>query len=194
MARRRADQEGLDLTGRLGESSKVCASVAAFSGDGRRLAYATEYAVHVWEWGTRRQEVATFKAHNRVVYGVALSPDGSELATCGYDDEEDPKGENISGDRVHVWRLGGKEPVCTAAFAVKGAQRLDFALGGAALLVSEDGGGCVLLDKKTGKRLWQWKPPAGYTRFAVAPDRRHVALANSNGTIYIVRLKGPDKP
>jgi len=28
----------------------------------------------------------------------------------------------------------------------------------------------------------------------VAPDRRHVALANSNGTIYIVRLKGPDKP
>jgi hypothetical protein len=40
--------------------------------------------------------------------------------------------------------------------------------------------------------VWAWEAPGNLLEFAIAPDRRHAALANSNGTIYIVRLKGPD--
>ena len=45
------------------------------------------------------------------------------------------------------------------------------------------------LDASSGKRLnrWQW-PGMSTTALAFAPDGRHLAVGNRNGTVYVLRL------
>jgi WD40 repeat protein len=190
-----AGDEQCYLTGEAeDESNKVWPRHVAVSPTGDRLAFVTDRAVHVWSWrGGRWQHWAALKASTRKPLWAAFSPDGSELATCGDDLEEDAKRSTQLVYRVRLWDLKGAQPRQRTAFEVPDAYAVEYALGGDALLIQQDEG-CLLRDKKSGKQLWRWQPPAGGSRFALAPDRRHVALANSNGTIYIVRLKGPDKP
>jgi ribonuclease J len=45
----------------------------------------------------------------------------------------------------------------------------------------------VVLSKGTSK-LREWKLPGGVWRAAFAPDGRHLATVNRNGTLYILRL------
>jgi len=176
------------------DSSLAWPDAVVVSPSGRHLAFATSLDVHIWEWhGARRQQWAVLGGLGKRVNGAAFSPDGLELATCGSDYVDDGKNTGDWVERVWLWDLTGAQPRPRRGFDVSDVYRLDYALGGDALMVQE-GRACVLRDKKTGKQLWRWQPPGGGTFAVVAPDRRHVALTNSNGTIYIVRLKEPDKP
>ena len=49
-------------------------------------------------------------------------------------------------------------------------------------------GGVILWDGQSGERLRAWRLPGAVNAVAWAPDSRHLALANGNGTIYILRL------
>src|SRR5206468_663019 len=46
----------------------------------------------------------------------------------------------------------------------------------------------VVIEVPTGKRLKEWQFPAPVRGLAFAPDNRHLAIANGNGTIYVMRL------
>ena len=43
----------------------------------------------------------------------------------------------------------------------------------------------------TGRKLREWTFPGDVRWAAYAPDGRHMFTANSNGTIYALRLAGP---
>jgi WD40 repeat protein len=46
----------------------------------------------------------------------------------------------------------------------------------------------IVWDTTTGKQLRELQVPDEIFRIAVAPDSRHVAAANSNGTVSLYRL------
>jgi WD40 repeat protein len=65
---------------------------------------------------------------------------------------------------------------------------LDFLPNGKALLSADEEGLVVLWDAATGDTVWDWQLPGAVSGVAAAPDGRHFATANSNGTVYVVRL------
>lgn len=161
---------------------------AAFSPDGRRLALLTGQELRLLDWRTPvLKDLDKLQPHH-LTEGLAFSPDATELVTSGADHLDD---RQVEADvyRVRLWTVAGDRLKERASFVSKRAKRVEFALGGECLLTEEEEGACVLRDKLTGKVRWRWQPPAGTTTFALAPDGRHVALGNANGTVYIVRLK-----
>ena len=52
----------------------------------------------------------------------------------------------------------------------------------------------VVLDMPAGKKEKEWQFPGPVHGLAFAPDSRHLAVANGNGTIYILRLSGEAQP
>ena len=56
----------------------------AYSPDGRDVALTSSGIVEVWNLADRKP-VLTLRGHVGYVYGVAFSPDGKSLATCGHD-------------------------------------------------------------------------------------------------------------
>ena len=55
-------------------------------------------------------------------------------------------------------------------------------------LLSADKDGKIILWSATGKSLITWQLPGSVYEAIYAPDSRHVVLANSNGTVYLLRL------
>jgi WD40 repeat protein len=166
------------------------------SSDGRRVAVWARWHFRVWDWdGKRGKEVTAGRAFTDEITHISFAPDRAEMALCGEDQEEDEKGDTHERRRVKFWSLGGRGPLEREVQAVPKVLSVDYALGGAGLLTMANYGDCTLRDRKSGKVLWHWQPPAGHwsTIAAVAPDGRHIALGNANGTVYIVRLKEAPK-
>ena len=60
------------------------------------------------------------------------------------------------------------------------------------LATSSDQGFIYLWDFATGNKIKEWHFPFPVQQVAFAPDARHLAVANGNGTVFILRLnKGP---
>jgi WD40 repeat protein len=55
-------------------------------------------------------------------------------------------------------------------------------------LLSGDCAGHVILWGIDGGKLREWKLPGSVWRAVFAPDGRHLATVNRNGTLYILRL------
>jgi WD40 repeat protein len=57
------------------------------------------------------------------------------------------------------------------------------------LLASSGSDGRVLVwDAASGKKLQEWQLPGHVDNLVFAPDSRHLATGNGNGTIYVLRL------
>jgi hypothetical protein len=65
---------------------------------------------------------------------------------------------------------------------------LAYAADGPPALAISAGGQVVLWDGKVGKNLPGWHFPGAVNGVAYAADGRHLATANNNGTVYILRL------
>ena len=63
-----------------------------------------------------------------------------------------------------------------------------FLPGGKALLSAGEDGQVILWSARTGETLWDWQLPGAVSAVAAAPDGRHIATANSNGTVYVLRV------
>lgn len=175
----------------------------AFSADGRRVALPTRTSVFLWDWYPRRKQRASLRMDPKrpgwpcaMIWGMALSPDGEEIVTAGTEDVRMPDLLQLAG--LHFWGLQGGQlksrgTIQKEADNTYGPHGVDFVLGGKALLFTWDER-YTLVDRTSCAKQWSWIAPAGKGQVTQAPDGRHVALSNANGTIYIVRLKEAAKP
>jgi WD40 repeat protein len=58
-------------------------------------------------------------------------------------------------------------------------------------LLSAGDDGRILLWTQTGKKRREWRLPGPVAQAVFAADGRHLATANANGTVYILRLDLP---
>jgi WD40 repeat protein/tRNA A-37 threonylcarbamoyl transferase component Bud32 len=145
--------------------------------DGRRaIAGANDSTIHIWDVAGRRKVRRLDKAY----WNPALSPDGRLLAYL-----------DTNTWRIQLWNLEKDAPAEPSTIGEGDHCRdLTFAPDGKQLAATYDDAHLRLYDVATGKKLreWQMPAPAG-TSFA--PDGRHLAVGNINGTVYVLRLDTP---
>lgn len=167
------------LTARLAAANEPFPMIAV-SPDGNRVAVGTGIEVVVWDVGRAEPAVVARLGADKGVTVLAFAPDGNTLAGGRWD-----------GDRVRVWELAPKPRERWSAGASGGVTALAFMPDGRLLGLS--GGGLRAWDA-TGKSIATW-PDLGVKTFTISRDGRHVATANGNGTVYILRLAGvPAEP
>jgi WD40 repeat protein len=115
--------------------------------------------------------------------GLSYTPDGKSLVTMGNDwtvltyDLTVPTPKLKSGP-VAIANGGGADPI----FAIAPNGRL------IGQLVASN---LVIWNAATGEKQYEWRLPGEVRAIAFAPDSRHLATANNNGTVYIFRLPRP---
>jgi WD40 repeat protein len=173
----------------IGHTRQV--SALALSSNGRLLLsgselashVADEYTIRLWDAGTGKQ-LRGFEGPGGSVTGVALAPEG-HWAVCA---------SNDGFLMVYDFESKSSKPAWTGSTRAR--------LSGVAVtpdgkIISADVGGAVRVWKRQGQRLdrWEvvgeWDLPGPVQALALAGDGKHVATANSNGTVYILRLPAP---
>jgi WD40 repeat protein len=124
------------------------ARVVAFSQDGRWLAAGTtDAAIFNAENGALLREFS-LPEDDEFVLGIALSPDGSLLATS-------------QGSKAIIWNVNTSQVFAELDFSDYLATRLDFSPSGCLLAAGNSGGQITLVDVKSGQVLAQWWGHAG---------------------------------
>jgi WD40 repeat protein len=153
----------------------------AISPDARRALSGDEKTIRLWDLEKGR-ELLQFEAIAVPEQGsIAFAPDGL-TALIG-------SGTSVLTFRLDTGELerrfeGNAANVTRALFSPDGAIVASAALDGRVLLWSA----------ASGVQLHEWKLPGPVHSLAFAPDGRHLASANANGTVYLLRIVPPKSP
>jgi WD40 repeat protein len=155
----------------------------AFSPDGYALASGTKNrTVDIWALGGTLPGDRVTLEDPTIGMVVAYTPDAKGLITVG------------SGGIVHHYDLTGPAPKQKARpemsiTAPKSEHVVAIAPNGR--LVAEAVESVVMIWSLANGKQFQWQLAGEVRALAFAPDSRHLATANSNGTVYIFRLPRP---
>jgi WD40 repeat protein len=154
-----------------------------FAPDGRQLAsVAADQTLRMWNVETGKQEQQVPGLHVR---SLAFSPDGKTLAFGGGETGKsgDMRMLDIVEGRLEEQRVtlqrGHTRPVTSLAFVPDGE----------GLVSAGEDGQVILHGPRSGQPLHAWRFPGAVRNVAVAVDGRHLATANANGTVYVLRLR-----
>jgi WD40 repeat protein/serine/threonine protein kinase len=152
----------------------------AFAPDGRTLATVDgdhEQAGEVKLWnGVTGAAPVLLKGHAGMITAVAWSPDGRTLFTASAD--RTVKQWDVADRKERATWTGHQEKVTSVALAPNGKVAAS----------SDEAGSVILWDVSTGDKMHDWKLPGSVEHVVFAPDGRHLALGNSNGTVYLLRV------
>jgi hypothetical protein len=150
----------------------------AFAPDGQVLATGGhDGKIRLWDVTTTPPKIQAEAAHKLLVTDLAFSRDGRTLASCSAE------------GKVRLWKVDGKTLLPQADLAGNGVHVRALALSpDDKKLASARDGQLLVWDVATGTKLVDWAAPGRMSKVLFAPDSRHFATVNGNGTIYIMRL------
>jgi WD40 repeat protein len=167
------------FTGHAGVGSWGVLGVAVSPDRRRLLSGGDDHTVRLWDLDSWAQ--LQHVEGPAPVWGVAFSPNGRQAASSDdqgfvrlYDARE-------TGMRLQLLPRWHTEPVRSLAFAPDGAT----------LASAGFDGRLILWDVARQAKLREWKLPGSILAVGFAPDARHLAMVNTNGTVYILRLAKP---
>ena len=171
---------GKELHTLKGHTDKITAVM--FAPDDKSLATSSfDGSVRLWDANTG-QPRGVLQGNFGKVHGVVYSPDGKTLATVG----EDPF--------IHLWDVATEKERGTLPGHASRVTSLAYPPTGRNILASTGLDGRIMVwDTDSKNRLHEWLSPGPVFSVFFAPDGRHIATGNSNGTIYILRLSPPPK-
>jgi WD40 repeat protein len=143
-----------------------------------------ECSIRLWDAGTGKQ-LRGLEGPSATVTSVALGPEG-RWAVCASNDRL---------LRVYDLEAGPPKPVWTGHN--NGASMSGVAITPDGQIISAEWVGRVCVWRRQDGRLdrWEvvgeWELPGPVAALALAGDGKHVATANSNGTVYVLRLPAP---
>jgi WD40 repeat protein len=157
--------------------------VVAFSPTGDNVVTGgANLLVQVWSVKTRRM-VYTLPGHKGTVTSVHFTPDGKRVLSSSRD------------GTLLLWKLGQKEPERRFkghSGEVLGAALVPQADGGGKFAVSVGRGGEMFLwDLDREEPVKKWALPGTAHWVSCAPDGKHFATGNGNGSVYVFRLTEP---
>jgi WD40 repeat protein len=149
---------------------------AAFSPDGRWLAFTVQDNVVLWDWPHRRQG-RVLTEHVDTVTTLAFSPDSRTLASAG------------NGRQIKLWDTAAGQLLHT--MTGNPGQMRDIAFAGNDCLIS--------LDDQSNLHAWHTSlgellctlhcaPQNPAYHFTVSPDSHHVALPLDNGQVELLDI------
>ncbi|MCI0682014.1 MAG: protein kinase [Gemmataceae bacterium] len=148
----------------------------AFRPDGKTFASAShDGTVKLWD-PTMDDELRTLTGHTAQVVSVAFSPDGKSLASGSHD------------FTVKLWYPAAGSELRTLTGHSSYVQSVAFGPDGKTLVSASFDGRIIFRELATGAHLHEWQLPGTVLAVAFAADGRHLATANGNGTVYILRL------
>jgi WD40 repeat protein len=143
----------------------------------RALSACWHNIVRLWDVDSGK-ELFRYEGHGSQVWGVAFAADGSHAAS-GDDD-----------GFVRLWDMTETAPTVRVLpkWHSSWVRSVAFSPDGKVLASSGGDGRIILWDVAAGKKLHEWQLPGPIPAVGFAPDGRHLAFANLNATIYLLRL------
>lgn len=156
----------------------VLATTLAISADGGLVAVGTLSTgiVNLWDLSPGKRRPPPVLKYQQNVNSLALHPREKLLAW--------------GGSTIMLWDFSGPDPKLQANLPISGhwVSSVDFSPDGERLLTTSNTGELAVWDVKSEKRIRRWILPGLIQKALFAPDGRHIATLNGNGTIYILRL------
>jgi hypothetical protein len=168
-----------------GHPGKV--NAVAFDSTGSRLFVATGIAGtsgEVWCWNPRTgRRIGVLRGHHDILYALAVSPDGTTLATAGYD------------RIIRIWDLTTNQVVQTCDGHNGPVFDLDFAPDNYTLASASADATIKIWNAQTGIRLDTLSQPLQeQLSVDISPDGKHLVASGADNRIRLWRLVSHDQP